>query len=108
MAIGMELSHTFLHMRMDVPFEFLRFAWRYERIGVRGRRRLAGGAHNHAGGLDEQAAILALHLVAERHFDAIALVGSQDQWLDHIALETSGHGPWIEALLITRDFVLGF
>ena len=86
MAVRMELPHTLLHLRMDVPLELLRLARSHDGLGVRRQGRLAGRAHDHAGGADEQAAVFAFHLIAEGHLHAVALVGTEHQGLDHIAL----------------------
>ena len=93
---------------MNVPFELLRLARRNHRVRVRRRRRLARGAHDHAGGLDDQAAILTLHLIPQRHLDAIALVGTEHQRLNRIALVSGRHRTRIESVFFPRFFVLGF
>ncbi len=107
-AVGVELPHPFLHVRMDVPFKFLRLARRHDGFRIRGRGRLAGRAHDHAGGLDEQAAILALHRVAKGHLHAVTLIGAEHQRLNRIALKTSADGARIKALFVACGLVLGF
>ncbi|TKS57928.1 MAG: hypothetical protein EWM72_03352 [Nitrospira sp.] len=108
MAVGMELPNALLHLRMDVPLELLRPAGSHDGLRIRRQGRFAGRAHDHAGGADEQTAILALHLVAERQLDAVTLVGTQDQGLDIVALQAGRDGARIEALFVTRHFVLFF
>ncbi len=107
MTEGVELAHPLLHVRMDVPFKFLRLARLHDGIRIGRGRRLAGRAHHHAGGLNEQAPRLAFHLIAQGHLDAIALVGADRQRLDHVALESGRHGPGIEPFLVPRRLVLG-
>ncbi len=107
MAVGVELPHAFLHVRMDVPLELLRLAGRHDGIRIRRRGRFAGRAHDRAGGLDEQAAVFRFHLVPERHLDAIALIGPDHQRLNHVALQSGGDGARIIAVLIAGGLVLG-
>ena len=108
MAVGVELPDPFLHLRMDVPLKFLRLARGHDGLRIRRRGRFAGRTHDHAGGADEQTALLALHLVAEGHFHTITLVGTEHQGLNHVTLQPGRHGSRIIAILVTSRFVLGF
>src|SRR5262245_43857058 len=108
MAVRVKLPYAFLHVGMDIPLELLRLARRHDRVGIGGRRRLARRTDDHAGSLYEQAPILTFHLVSKRHLDAVALIGPEDQRLDHVALKTRRDRTRIEAFLVTRFLVLRF
>src|SRR5215467_9927568 len=108
MAVRVELPYAFLHVRMDVPFKFLRLAGRHDRFWIGGRRRLARCTDDHAGGLNEQAPVLTFHLVAKCQLDAVTLIGPEDQRLDDVTLKTRRDRTRLEAFLVTRVLVLCF
>src|SRR5262249_5308524 len=82
-AEGMELPDTLLRARMDVPFILAALVLGDNRIGVGGRRRGTGRAHDHGRAMDVEADVLAaFQLVAELDLDAVALVAADDQRLN--------------------------
>ncbi len=52
-AVRVKLPHALLHLRMDIPLEFLRLAWGDNGLGIRCRGRSSSTADDHAGGLDK-------------------------------------------------------
>src|SRR2546426_10163342 len=97
----MKLTPSFLRVRMDVPLHVHALAFGYDGVGIGGRRRLTGRADNHAGAVNVEAdGLAALQLVPQGDPHAIALVSTDDEGLDVIALDAVGHSTRIILVLL--------
>ena len=100
-AVGMELPAAFLGAGVNVPLHVRALALGHDGIGICGRRRLAGPAHDHAGTMDMQAhGLAALQGVPQDDLHAVTLIAPDHQRLDVVSLDAVGHRSRIELILL--------
>ena len=87
-AVGMELASSLLGVGVNIPFHFDHPPLRRNGIWIGGGRRLPGFAHNHIRAIDMQTDFFAkLQRIPKGNLDAIALVSTNDQGLNILALD---------------------